>query len=117
MAFTDPISLTIAGVAKSLARISTQALRSVYQTNDKFLTLTISHQESKNRIRSLVRVDEHAIVPDPLTSVNAWEDMSVQIVFDRPLTGFTSTQVNDLFAAIKTAMDSTFVGKVYGEES
>jgi len=117
MALADPQTITVAGVAKTLPRISTQGLRSVYQTSDKFLTLTVSHQESGKRVRSLVRADEHAIVPDALTSVNAWEDMSVQIVFDRPLTGFTSTQVNDLFAAIKAAMDSTFIGKIYGEES
>lgn len=117
MSFADPLSITVAGSAKSMPRVQNQGLRSVYKTNDTKFTLTISHQESGTRVRSLVRVDQHDIVPDPLTSVNAWEDMSIQIVFDRPLTGFTSTQVNDLFAAIKTAMDSTFVGKIYGEES
>lgn len=117
MAFSDPRTITIAGVAKSLARVLTQGMRSVYQTADKFLTQTISHQESKNRVRSLVRYDEHTIVPDPLTSVNAWADLSIQIVVDRPLTGFTTTQITDLWSAIKADMDSTFMAKIVGEES
>jgi len=117
MALSDPRTITIATVAKSLARVLTAGMKSVYQTADKFLTQTVSHQESAKRVRSLVRYDEHAIVPDPLTSVNAWEDMSIQIVFDRPITGFTATQVNDLWSAVKADMDSTFVTKIYGEES
>jgi hypothetical protein len=38
-------------------------------------------------------------------------------VIDRPLTGFTTTQITDLWSAIKADMDSTFVGKIVGEES
>jgi hypothetical protein len=39
------------------------------------------------------------------------------VVIERPLTGFSSTQVNDLVAGLKTWLDSTNVGKLYGEES
>jgi hypothetical protein len=117
MAFADPQSITVATVAQSMPRIQANGLQSIYQKNDKGFTLKISHQESGQRIRSLVRVDERAVVPDPLTSVNNWENLSVQLVIDRPLSGFTSTQVNDLVAALSAWLTSTNVGKLYGEES
>ncbi|DAD50472.1 coat protein [ssRNA phage Gephyllon.2_7] len=117
MAFADPRTLTVAGVAKSLVRILTAGLSSTYQTNDKSYTQRISHQESGTKVRSLLRTDFRAVVADPLTSQNSWQTLSVQTVIDRPLTGFTETQVADLVAAHNAQLDSTTISKLYGEES
>jgi len=116
--FSDPQSLTVATVAQSMPRIETSGQKSTYQKADQTFTFQISHQAtSGNRVRSMVRVDQRAVVPDPLTSVNDYENLGVYLVIDRPLAGFSSTQVNDVVQALKTWLDSTAVGKLYGRES
>lgn len=114
---SDPTTITLAGVAKSLPRIQTNGSRSVYQTNDEALTLTVSHQVSGERVKTLFRIDQKSVVADPLSNVNDYETLNVWLNIDRPKFGFTSTQVNDLVVAIKAALDATTVGKLYGKES
>lgn len=115
--FTDPQSVTIAGVAKSMPRISSNLMKSVYQTNDETYTLTISHQVSGERVKSLIRLDRKAIVQNPTTSLLDYDILSVYVVIERPKFGFTSTEVNDTVAGLKTLLDATAVGKLYGKES
>lgn len=115
--FTDPQSVTVATVAKSMPRVTTGNLNSKYQKDDGTYVLTISHAPNKDRIRSMIRIDNKAVVPDPLTAVNDYETLSVYLVIDRPLAGFSSTQVNDLIVGFKTWLDATAVGKIYGQES
>lgn len=115
--FADPQSITVAGVAKSMPRISTSGLTTIYSKDDETYKMTLSHQKSNSRIRSMARVDNRAIVADPLTSENDYETLTFYVVVDRPEVGFTSTQVNDLVAAVKTWLDATAVGKLFGLES
>lgn len=115
--FTDPITVTVNAVAQVMPRVSNSGQKSVYQKADTTFSTTISHTPNKDRVRSMFRVDQRAIVPDPLTAVNDWETLGIYLVIDRPIIGFTSTQVNDLVAGMKTWLDSTNVGKLYGQES
>lgn len=115
--FSDPQSITVAGVAKSMPKISSEGTKTTYQKNDLEYTLTVSHTVIKDRIRSMVRVDQRAIVPDPLTAVNDYETLSFYCVIDRPSAGFSSTQVSDLITGFKTWLDATAIGKLYGKES
>jgi len=115
--FTDPQSITVAGVAKSMPRVSSDGKKTIYQNSDETYRFTISHTESGDRVRSMARVDNRAIVADPLTAVNDFQTLSFYVVVDRPQYGFSSTNVNDLIAAVKTWLDSTNVGKLFGKES
>lgn len=115
--FTDPQSVTVNAVPQSMPRIVTGERKSTYQKNDMSFTLNLSHTLNKDRIRSMARIDQKAIVPDPLTSVNDYETLSVYLVIDRPLAGFSSTQVDQLITGFKSWLDSTAVGKLYGQES
>jgi hypothetical protein len=115
--FADPQTVTVNSVAQTLARVLMQGTSATYQTNDQGFTFKVSHQKSGNRIRSMVRLDQRAVVADPLTAVNDYENLSVYLVIDRPEVGFTSTQVNNLVSGLKTWLDSTAVGKLYGQES
>jgi hypothetical protein len=116
--FSDPQSITVNSVAKSMPRVSTTGTASVYKKADETFQMTISHTKAQGgRIRSVVRVDQKAIVPDPLTSVNDYETLTVYTVIDRPLAGFTSADVNYLVAALSGWLDSTAVGKLFGQES
>jgi hypothetical protein len=43
--------------------------------------------------------------------------LSFYVVIDRPLAGFTSTQTDQLITGFKTWLDSTAIGKLFGQES
>lgn len=115
--FADPQVVTVNAVAKSMPRVSTGDKKSLYQMSDLTFSLNLSHTVTKDRVRSMSRIDQKAIVPDPLTAVNDYETLSVYLVIDRPLAGFTSAQVDQLITGFKTWLDTTAVGKLYGQES
>lgn len=115
--FADPQTMTVNAVAQSMPRIANVGQKSTYQKNDMSFTLLLSHTVAKDRVRSMARIDQRAIVPDPLTTVNDYETLSVYLVIDRPLAGFSSTQVDQLITGFKTWLDTTAVGKLYGQES
>jgi hypothetical protein len=115
--FADPQSITVAGNAKSMPRISTGQSSSIYSKDDETYKLTISHQRSNKRIRSMARVDNRAIVTNPLDSSNDYDTLTFYVVVDRPEFGFTSTNVSDLITGFKTWLDATAVGKLFGMET
>lgn len=116
--FADPQSVTVNAVAKSMPRVSVKDLSSVYSKDDQTFKLTISHQNTAGkRVRSQVRIDQRAIVADPLTAVNDYETLSFYFVIDRPEVGFSSTEVNYLVQGLVTWLDSTAVGKLFGLQS
>jgi len=115
--FADPQTVTVNAIANAMPRVSSTGLKSVYQKADGNWIFTISHTPTKDRVRSMVRIDQRAIVADPLTAVNDYETLSFYVVVDRPTYGFTSTQVDQLITGFKTWLDSTAIGKVFGQES
>jgi hypothetical protein len=115
--FADPQVVTVNAVAQSMPRISTAGLKTIYQKNDLTYTLTLSHTPSKDRIRSMARIDNRAVVPDPLTAVNDYETLSFYVVVDRPLAGFSATQVDQLITGFKTWLDAAAIAKLFGQES
>jgi hypothetical protein len=115
--FSDPQTITVNAVAQAMPRVETSGRKSIYQKSDQSFTLTVSHTPSRDRVRSMARVDQKAVVADPLTAVNDYETLSFYVVVDRPLAGFTSTQTEQLIAGFKTWLDSTAIGKLFGQES
>lgn len=122
MAFADPQSVTVNSVAQSMPRIQIleNGQKAIYQKSDGTYKLTISHKVSggqKTRINSMVRIDFLAVVPDPLTSVNDYETLSFWMVLDHPAAGFTQLQAEQLIAGMKTWLDTTAIGRLWGRES
>jgi len=121
--FTDPLSLTINGVASSLPRISQETAKgtitSLYQNSDETLKVTISHQKTgAGRIRSVVRVDQRKIVTSPLDSSSSdYDTLSCYTVFERPEYGFSQLEMQYLETALEGLIDNTAIGKLYGRES
>jgi len=116
--FTDPISITVNGVTKSMARISTGTMSSVYSTSDGLFTLTLSHQETgKQRVRTLVKFVQKAIVTNPLDSTNDYDTMTLSLTIDRPMAGFTIVQLEQLTAGFISWLTNANVDKLYGKES
>lgn len=104
--FADPITITIAGVGKTLARISTQGTSSRYQTADGFYTLDISHQvvrkNNQNYVRTLARLEFKKVVADPLSNLNDYQTCTTYTVEEKPDFGFTNTEVKDQLTGFTT---------------
>jgi len=116
--FTDPQSVTVNAVAKSMPKISSDGTKTIYRSSDGNFELTVSHQLSRGRIRSLVKISQRAIVPDPLTSVNDYETLIFQMIIDRPEVGFDATTVGYLITGVTAWINTAgVVGKLYGQES
>jgi len=115
--FADPQTVTVNAVAKNMARFLVSGTKAEYQTPDEMFKLTISHTKNKDRVRSMVRVDQREIVTNPLDSTNDYDTLSFYFVIDRPVYGFTTAQVEQLAAGLKTWLDNTAIGKLLGSES
>jgi len=124
--FVDPQVVTINSVAKSMALVNSEGTKRTYQTNDKSFTLIVSHQSSVNnakskglrqRVRTLIRLEQRATVADPLSAENDYDEMTIQMVIDRPEAGFTAQQLQYLVAGFEGWLDSTAVTKLFGRES
>ncbi|DAD51467.1 coat protein [ssRNA phage Gerhypos.4_19] len=117
MALADPQSVTVNSVAQSMPLIKRDGQKAVYQKADGTYTLTVSHQPSGTRTRTLVKIERKAVVTDPLTSVNDYDTLSTQIIFDHPQFGFTATEMAQQAAGLFGLLDSTMIGKLFGGES
>jgi len=122
MAFPDPQTVTVNAVAKTMARVLIDGKSATYANSDESFMLTISHlsatdKQKRNRVRSMVRIDQKAVVTNPLDSTNDYDTLSFYFVVDRPEFGFSQTQVEQLIAGLKTWLDTTAIGRLYGKES
>lgn len=115
--FTDPQEVTINAVLKSLPRTQQVGQSAIYSFVDETFKLSISHTLSKGRVRSMVRLDQRAIVPDPLTSVNDFETLGEYFVIDRPQVGFTIAQIQQHHAGLVAWASSGAIAKLVGGES
>lgn len=115
--FTDPQTVTINAVAKVMPRVEQAGKTSLYQLADETFKLRISHQPAKNRVRSMVRLDQRIVATDPLTSVDDYADAGIYVVCDRPLIGHSLAQLEYMRAGLFTLCDATFFAKLFGQES
>lgn len=117
MAFTDPQSVTINAVPKSMPRISSDGTQALYSTADEEVKMRISHQDSKGRTRHMVRVDQRVVAADPLTAVNVYQSVGVYFVIDEPEYGFSDASIDYIVQGLKTWATTANVLKVLGSES
>lgn len=102
MAFADPQTITVNTIAKTLNRVKTEGTRSEYATDDEAFKMVISHQESRNRTRRMIRVDQRVVAADPLTALNEYKTLGVYIVIDEPEYGFADVDIDYVVQALKT---------------
>lgn len=116
--FSDPQTVTIATVAKTLPRVAQNGRSAVYENADGTLALTISHSNAK-RSRSVVRLDRKMIGTDALNpATNKQYAESVYFVADYPLTGFTDAEISaDIIGLCDLIKSSGFAAKFLGQES
>lgn len=115
--FSDPQSVTVNTVAKSLPRTGASLNTSKYQTADKAIALSVT-QTSGRRSQSRVRLDDSKIVIDPFASDRSLPvGMSVYTVVDTPLTGYSSTEIVERIIALADWLKAgTNAAKLVGGE-
>jgi len=123
MALTDPQKFKeVAGTEVTAPRVSTGPFTSVYSTPDGLNKLTLSTAEtSGNRLRHLVRIDVEKL------ATNIYEEskkqavsMSVYLVVDRPINGYSVTEAKKLvegLVGLLSASTYSLTEKVLGKES
>jgi len=124
MALEDPQSIAIAGQTTSLPRVFAEGASSNYQSNDGLIVMKFAHSYGK-RVRHTARVDHSKITADPfLPSTNVKVGMSVYVVWDLPLAGYTVTDAKNIWEGLGTNLNATVGGdashvvkKVLGGES
>lgn len=116
MALADPQELTVDATPYTLNRIKSDGYRSEYASDDEAFKLTVSHQESKDRTRRMIRVDNRVVATDPLTSVNEYKSLGVYIVVDEPEYGFSDGDIVNIAAGLFALADATFLGKVLSNQ-
>jgi len=120
LAFADPQSVTIGGVASSLPRTGSGVNSGTFTSNDGLIRLTVSSQYGK-RTRRTLRLEHSKVAPDPLiSSTNVKYSATVYMVVDTPVTGYTVAQQKELvdaFAAYLSASSGANVTKLLGGEN
>lgn len=115
--FSDPITVSLNSVNQTLPKIETGARKGIYRKSDGTLQATISHSPNGKRIRSMYRLDQFAVVTDPLGESDS-DFQAVYIVWDRPNFGFTQAQVEQLTACLTAEINEAGVtGKIFAQES
>lgn len=120
MALSDPQSIKISGVTTSLPRTSTGDHTSTYEAADGNTVLKLSTVENR-RNRQTVRVDLTKITADPfIPAQNTEVSMSMYLVIDRPLVGYTNAEaLAGLVGFIEsiTSTENTILKKLLARES
>jgi len=120
MAFADPQSVTVNAVPISLPRTGSGESSGTFTSSDGLYQMTISHAYGRRNRRS-VRLSGAKISADPLVpSQNARSSMSVTLVCDVPVNGYTVAEekfVVDALVAYLTASSGSKVTQLLGGES
>jgi hypothetical protein len=123
--FLDPNPITISSVTTNLPRVSSVDLKSIYRNADGTIEQIISHQEQGPRKGTFLKRWRHRfsatlrkVVSDPANSeTQGFDSVTVEVAIDRPLYGFSVTEVDALVQAIKGQLTTATVTKLYGTES
>jgi hypothetical protein len=108
---SDPITLAGPATTDVLNRISTGVMSSTYLSADRTYTLEIRHSyvgKKKARIRTNVKLTQTKIAADPLlTDTNNEYSQSINFTIDRPLAGFSVSEVIELARTLYETLDAS----------
>lgn len=119
MSYSDPQSITISGAAISLPRTSSGTNAGTFSAADSTAVLKISNSYGK-RNRRTARLEHSKIAPDPLTAANQKYSMTVYLVVDEPVVGYTLAERQAIVAGLTKWLTDTSganVAKLLGGEN
>ncbi len=117
--FSDPQTITVATVAKTLPRISSGDMTGRFRTGDGAYELSIQHNSGK-KDRSVVRVNVRKVGANPLDPAkNVPYTAAAYCVLEAPpqTSGFSSTELEDLLKALAAYLTAANITKFVGKES
>jgi hypothetical protein len=120
MAIADPQTVTVAPAsAVSLPRTNSFQNGGEFRSADGYLSFVFSNQYGK-RTRRLARFNHKKIIVDPLvTATNTIRSMSVSLVIDAPVDGYTVAEqlaaVNGFITQLKASSDAVLTKFIGGE--
>lgn len=106
--FSDPLSITVSGSAKTLPRVSVDGSSTVYSTDDGLFEVRVSHVKNKRK-RSVIRINQKKVAADPLlTERNVETIQAAYLVLDAPVNGlYTSAEQKGLIDALMGALQAS----------
>lgn len=118
MSFSDPITVTINAVAKTLARISQDGRQGSFELGADGLNFKISHV-IKKRASRMVRLDRTVNRVDAITGLSTPQTDSVWLVYNAPagLTVPLAEQKHMLSAMADKVKETAFQDKFLNGES
>jgi hypothetical protein len=115
--FSDPQTVTINTVDKTLAKVKPEANQSMYATADEAYKMRLSHQDAKNkRRRHMARIDERKVAADPITAENDYVTCGVYIVIDEPEYGFSDSEIAYLVDGLTDWLSAANIAKLLAGE-
>lgn len=108
MAIADPQTVTVSPAsAVSLPRTSSGTNSGAFTSSDGYLGYTFSHQYGK-RTRRLARFNHKKIISDPLvTATNTIRSMSISLVVDVPVDGYTAAEAKAVVDGFITQLNAS----------
>lgn len=100
MALSDPQSVTVNAVARSLPRILTGTPIGTFVTADGVTTLTVDPSGTKARKISKAAIRENVNVTDAVTGLVSVQNHSFTIIANRPKTGISDTVAEQLASGL-----------------
>lgn len=113
---TDPQSVTVNTVAKSMPAVNRGNYASTYRESGGEHTLSVASTFGK-RDRSVVKLTAAKEATDPFTALTVDVSSSVYLVMDRPKFGYSEAEVDYLVQALATWLSSANTLAVLGGES
>lgn len=122
MALADPLSVTIDKEAIQLSRIATGDTSGKFQNSDKTVTLLVRPRTTAaGRRANVIQLRKKKVTTDPLVSTtNVEVEASVAVTVNLPASGFTSTDVANLYealASLLTGSSNAVLTKIVNGES
>lgn len=112
---SDPQSITVSTVAKSMPLVKSGEGFRAYEHEDGY-RLTTKQTTSQKRFRREVRIEKAKIAADPLTAVNNNVSCSVYVVIDEPRNGFTDAELLAVTKALKDFMSDAMIDRILDGE-
>jgi hypothetical protein len=107
MAFADPQTITLNAVAIPLPRTGTGPGTGEFTSADGNVVMSVRHNRGK-RISSSVQFKQKKLVSDPLRPADYKPvEATMTIAFNKPLQGFTSTELLDLLNGAITQLSAS----------
>jgi len=116
--FTDPQTITVNAVAKTLPRVGQKDYDGTFESVVDGLKLRVTHIFGK-RTRRTVRFDSSKLAADPyISGTTRPVSMSAYLVIDTPLNGYTTAEVSQAAQGLIDWLDTPAnLAKVLGNES